>query len=149
MSKVFHKLFYHAIWATYRREPIITSEIESYLYPFFENKAKRFHCNLIAVGGIADHIHIAIRIPPAESVSDIIGKLKGSSSYFLNKEIQITENFAWQDGFGVLSFSERDLPAIVDYIKNQKAHHRNGTCNEEMERMEEDDDSDESSKQSE
>ncbi|MBI3194243.1 MAG: IS200/IS605 family transposase [Ignavibacteriae bacterium] len=137
MGKVYHKLFYHAIWTTYLRQPIITEEIENVLYPYIELKASKYNCQLLGIGGIEDHIHIAIRIPPAESVSDIIGKIKGSSSHHLNKDLAITEDFAWQDGFGVLSFTEKDLSGVLRYIQNQKVHHKENKLNSVMERTDE------------
>ncbi len=133
MSKIFQKVYYHLVWRTKKSEPLITPEIEKVLYPFLENKSKRFDCLIHAIGGIEDHIHIAISIPPSEAVSDIIGKLKGSSSYFLNMELKIAEHFSWQNGFGVLTFAERDLSKIVHYIANQKEHHRLNTINKVME----------------
>ena len=133
MGKIFHKLYYHVIWTPYLRQPLISPEIEKVLYPFIENKAKRFHCTVLGIGGMPDHIHVVIQIPPAESISDIIGKIKGSSSYFLNKELQIIENFSWEDGFGVLSFAERDLPKVLHYIKGQKRHHDSKSLNTIME----------------
>jgi putative transposase len=134
MGQVFYKLFYHVIWTTYLREPLITPEIEKYLYPFLINKAKRFNCEILGCNGTENHIHIAIVISPANSVSDIIGKLKGSSSYFLNKEMQITKDFLWQDGYGVLSFAERNMKNILWYIKNQKEHHKTNAINNLMEK---------------
>lgn len=133
MGKVYHRLFYHIVWTTKNKEQLITEEIEKYLFKYLENKAKRFGCYIHRCNGTEDHIHLAISIPPAVSVSDIIGKLKGSSSYFLNKELQITDNFYWQDGYGVLSFAERNLPAIVKYIENQKEHHKNNTTRKNLE----------------
>ncbi len=137
MSKVFYRLFYHIVWTTKFREKAITEKIEGYLFPYLENKAKRFGCKIYGCNGTEDHIHIAISIPPAENISDIVGKLKGSSSYFLNKELRVTENFYWQDGYGVLSFAERDLPAVLKYIAKQKEYHRNGKINIKMELTEE------------
>ncbi len=136
MGQVYYKLFYHAVWRTKHNLPVITPAIENVLYPFLGNKAKRFGCFLHGMGGTDDHVHIAIEILPAESVSDILGKLKGSSSYFLNEELQITKDFRWQDGFGVLSFAERDLPRVLRYIHRQKEHHQNNTLNDAMERVE-------------
>jgi len=136
MGQVYHKLFYHVIWRTKYNQAIISTAIEKVLFPFMDNKAKRFGCFLHGIGGTEDHIHIAITIPPSESVSDIVGKLKGSSSYFLNKELQITKDFHWQDGFGVLSFAERDLHKVLNYIGRQKEHHASNTTNETMERVE-------------
>jgi len=75
MGKVFYKLFYHVVWTTYRREELISEKIEQYLYTFLLNKAKRFHCEIHGCNGTTNHIHLAISIPPAKSVSDIIGKL--------------------------------------------------------------------------
>jgi hypothetical protein len=79
--------------------------------------------------GMDDHVHVAIMIPPMISVSDLLGKIKGSSSYFLNKELQITQGFRWQDGFGVDTFSKEDLNRILDYIRRQKTHHAERTTN--------------------
>ncbi len=135
MSKIFHKLYYHVVWRTKKNQPLITPEIEKVLYPFLVNKSKRFDCIIHAIGGVENHIHLAISIQPSESTSDIIGKLKGSSAYFLNKELQITEHFSWQNGFGILTFAERDLPKIIHYINNQKEHHRLNTLNQIMETM--------------
>ncbi len=137
MGQVYHKLFYHVVWHTKYNQPIITPAIEQVLFPFMENKAKRFECYLHGIGGTEDHVHVAITIPPAESVSDIVGKLKGSSSYFLNKELQATKDFHWQDGFGVLSLAGKDLPRVLQYIQHQKEHDRDNTVNDVMERADE------------
>jgi len=52
------------------------------LFPFLENKAKRFGCYIHGINGTEDHIHAAMTIPPSESVSDIVGKLKGAVHIF-------------------------------------------------------------------
>ena len=140
MSKIFSKLYYHAVWATYRRGPSITPDIEAVLYPFLDNKAKRFQCKLHGLGGVANHIHVALSVPPSEPVSNIIGKLKGSSSCFLNRELQVTTNFQWQEGFGVLTFAEKDLPSVLRYIQDQKDHHRTNRLQQIMECVEEETD---------
>jgi len=136
MSKIYHKLFYHVLWRTYLSKPDISPEIEKVLFPFLEDKAKKFRCYIFGVNGVEDHVHAAISILPSLAVSDIIGKLKGSSSYFLNRELRITEDFSWQDGFGVFSFAEKDLPRILAYIRGQKEHHRTRTLIEALERTE-------------
>ncbi|GJQ21943.1 MAG: IS200/IS605 family transposase [Bacteroidia bacterium] len=133
MGQVYYKLFYHVIWRTKLSQPIITPQIEQVLVPFIENKAKRFGCYVHTIQCVRDHIHAAMNIPPSVSISDVVGKIKGSSSYFLNQELRITASFSWQDGFGVVSFGESDLPRVKDYILNQKHHHRLGTINSELE----------------
>ncbi|MEX1275390.1 MAG: IS200/IS605 family transposase [Bacteroidota bacterium] len=138
MGQVFYKLYYHVIWRTKENNPIITPRIEEVVFPFLENKAKRYRSFIHAVNGTENHLHVAITIPPSFAVSDIVGKLKGSTSYFLNMELGITKGFSWQDGFGVFSFSERDLPGIKEYIRNQKEHHKSGKLREVLERTDSD-----------
>ena len=33
----------------------------------------------------------------------------------------------WQRGYGVVSFSKRHLDTVVEYVRNQKKHHGEGT----------------------
>jgi len=134
MGQVYYKLFYHLVWRTKLSQPIITPRIEQVLIPFIENKAKRYGCYVHVVQCVPDHIHAAMSIPPSLSISDVVGKIKGSTSYFLNQELKITTNFSWQDGFGVVSFGESDLPRIKTYILNQKEHHRLGAVDPELEK---------------
>lgn len=79
-----------------------------------------------AIGGIEDHVHLAVSIPPKIAPAKFIGDVKGNSSHFINHVIRPDFEFRWQTEYGLLSFGERNLPAIVRYIRNQKQHHANG-----------------------
>ena len=64
--------------------------------------------------------------------------MKGNSSHYVNHVIKPDFEFYWQDEYGVLSFGERNLAAVVRYIHNQKQHHADGTLIAAMERMDDD-----------
>jgi putative transposase len=81
---------------------------------------------------MSEHLHVVISIPPKLAVATLIGQLKGSSSHHVN-ERYMNSAFAWQAEYGVLSFSERSLSRVVDYVKNQKKHHAENTLNMSME----------------
>jgi putative transposase len=66
-----------------------------------------------------------VSIPPRLSIADCVGKLKGGSSHRVNQEFR-GDAFRWQGGYGVLSFAERSLPTILDYVRNQREHHQAG-----------------------
>lgn len=66
-------------------------------------------------------------------MSDWIGKLKGSSSYYINHEVQ-PKALEWQRGYGILTFGTKDLKWVIDYINNQKEHHKRGTTRERLEK---------------
>jgi len=61
---------------------------------------------------------------PKVAVADTIKQLKGSSSFWLNKNEFIKDKFSWQRGYGVFSISEKHIPRVSKYIKNQEEHHK-------------------------
>ena len=125
------RLFYHIVWATKDRLPLIETAWESDLYGYIRGKATALECIPHAIGGVPDHVHIVISIPPKLSVATLIGQLKGASSHYVN-ENYADGSFAWQTEYGVLSFSEKSLLSIVAYVNKQKQHHPDNTLNDEM-----------------
>ena len=131
------KLYYHFIWGTKNRLPLIESDFVPELYKVIAAKAKRLGGFIHSIGGVEDHVHLAVSIPPKIAPAKFIGDVKGNSSHFVNHVIKPDLEFYWQDEYGVLSFGEKNLPAIVKYIHNQKQHHVDGTLIAAMERMDE------------
>jgi REP element-mobilizing transposase RayT len=81
---------------------------------------------LIAVGGVDDHVHLLVRLPSTVSIADAVKQLKGSSSHFANHEVEKSGGFRWQGSYGAFSISERIVPRVRRYIANQEQHHRRG-----------------------
>ena len=133
----FSKLYYHFVWGTKKRLPLIEASIEPDLYRAIAAKVKDFEGYVHAIGGTGDHIHLAVSIPPKIAPAKFIGDVKGSSSHFVNHIIKPVFEFYWQDEYGVLSFGEKNLSGVVRYIHNQKNHHAEGTLIRAMERIEE------------
>ena len=127
------KLYYHFIWGTKNRLPFIDSALESDLYRAIAAKAQDLGGFVHAISGTEDHVHLAISIPPKVASAKFIGDVKGNSSHYVNHIIKPDFEFYWQDEYGVLSFGEKNLPAVVRYIRNQKLHHANGTLIAAME----------------
>jgi putative transposase len=104
------------------------------MYGYLWGKAAALQCLPHAIGGMPDHIHIAIPIPPKLSIATVVGQLKGASSHHVN-DLHAEGSFAWQAEYGVLSFSEKSLSAIVAYINNQEKHHAANDLQLTMEMM--------------
>ena len=128
------RLFYHIVWGTKNRLDLIDPAWEKDLYGYLWGKATALECVPHAIGGISDHIHIAISIPPKLALATLIGQLKGSSSHHINKTYS-GGSFLWQTEYGVFTFSEKALPSIVKYINDQKQHHAEKTLNTAMENV--------------
>ncbi|HKJ38054.1 MAG TPA: IS200/IS605 family transposase [Anaerolineales bacterium] len=131
------KLYYHFIWGTKKRLPLIDSDFEPELYKVIAAKAQEMGGFVHALGGIENHVHLAVSIPPKIAPAKFIGDVKGNSSHFVNHMIKPDFEFYWQNEYGVLSFGERNLATVVGYIHNQKQHHADGTLITAMERMDE------------
>ncbi|HLO32221.1 MAG TPA: IS200/IS605 family transposase [Anaerolineales bacterium] len=128
------RLFYHAVWATKNRLELIDPAWEKDLYGYIWGKATALECIPHAIGGMPEHTHIAISIPPKLCVATLIGQLKGASSHYINEKYA-GGSFLWQAEYGVLSFSEKSLSRVVDYINNQKKHHAENTLNIALENL--------------
>ncbi|NEQ25083.1 MAG: IS200/IS605 family transposase, partial [Microcoleus sp. SIO2G3] len=73
----FWRLYYHLVWATKERQPLITSEREPKLYSYIIGKADSLNSIIHAIGGIEDHIHLITSIPPSLSIADFVKNIKG------------------------------------------------------------------------
>jgi putative transposase len=121
------RLFYHFVWGTKNREPLIAPEWENSLHNAIAAKAADLGAFVHAVGGIEDHAHLVVSVPPKIALSTFIGQVKGNSSHFVNHELDVSIYFGWQAEYGVVSFGGKMLDMVVRYAKNQRKHHTDGT----------------------
>ncbi len=132
-SSTYHHLVYHYIWGTKNKLPLLTPTIEARLYPYIGYKCKELGYSLHAVNGTQDHIHILLSLTPSILVAEVAKNLKGSSSHYINKETDLGEVLYWQDGYGVITIREIEIPKVARYIKQQKEHHTCGKLSEILE----------------
>ncbi len=134
------RLHYHLIWATYQRLPLLTESLERQVYGTILGKAKELGIIVHAIGGVEDHVHVVVSIPPKTSVADCVRHFKGASSHYVNHQPNAEGNFAWQEGYGALTFGDRAMQDVVAYVRNQKEHHRQNNTRTSFERMTEEND---------
>jgi len=133
----FWRTYYHIVWATKERLPLLDEQVESALYSYLDLKVRELEVQVYAMNGERDHVHLVVSIPPKHSVASVVKKLKGSSSHHIN-QLGITDRaFAWQRGYGVLTVGERHLEAAISYVERQKEHHRDQTTNRWLEHVNE------------
>ena len=78
------RTYYHLVWATDDRAPLITDLVEDELYRYMAAKTRSLDCLFHAVGGMADHVHLVVSIPPSRAIADFVKRIKGSSSRHIN-----------------------------------------------------------------
>ncbi len=132
----FNKLFYHFIWTTKDRSPIIDIKIESEIRKALFSKANKLRIDILETNGMEDHIHMLIQSIPSLAPSDIVKHFKGSSSHFVNHitlRDDKTRTLYWQDGYGIVTVSPGAVESVKKYIRNQKEHHSKNDLNNELE----------------
>jgi len=136
MRAPYTQLYLHLVWATWDRLPLITPAIEPNLYAAMAKKCEDLGCQLIAIGGIVDHVHLLVRFPTTISIADLVKGVKGSSSHLMNHGVLPGGGFKWQGAYGAFTISKRSVDDVVAYIRHQKVHHANGQLLAELERWE-------------
>jgi REP element-mobilizing transposase RayT len=124
-------LLIHIVFSTKERAPTLTPAIRPGLYAYLATIASNENCECLRVGGIADHVHLAVRISRTIAIADLVEKLKTSSSKWLKTQAPTLKDFSWQRGYGAFSVGRGDLDQLIAYIDRQEEHHHARTFQEE------------------
>lgn len=119
----YYALHVHVVFSTKHRRPWLAGEWRGSLHAYLGGCLKSLEAVPEAIGGTADHVHLLIGLRAKHSPSDIVREIKKASNGFVRDEMGVRD-FAWQEGYAVISVSPRDKAMIVNYIANQEAHHR-------------------------
>ena len=134
-SDVFHQLYYHFVWATKNRMPLITEENKRFVISEIEIQCRTRGGTLLVYNVMPDHAHLAVALPPTACVATFIGKVKGASSRNLSKEPIWELPFSWQDGYGVVTFRKGELDKVTKYVENQEEIHASRKISRILERI--------------
>jgi REP element-mobilizing transposase RayT len=134
--KMRHKhteLYLRLVWGTWDRLPLLTPDVQAPLYACIQAECKALGVEVLAIGGITDHVHLLVRIPPTISVAELVKQVKGSSSHLVTHRLPGGGTFKWQGGYGAFTVSTSEVPRIREYILRQEEHHRDRTLEEKYE----------------
>lgn len=131
MADTYSEIHIHFVFATQFRNALIADNWESRLYEYMVAIIHNHGHRVLAVNGMSDHVHVLIGHRPEQGISDLARIVKSSTSKWINEEKLTFSKFAWQAGFGAFSYSKSDFPKVINYIKNQKEHHKKSGFKEE------------------
>jgi REP element-mobilizing transposase RayT len=126
-------LLVHAIFSTKEREPFLgDAALRQETHQFLAGISEKLDCPVVAVGGVADHVHLLARLARTIAVAEWIKELKRSSSIWIKETDADLAAFQWQSGYGVFSVSQSLSPVVADYIARQEEHHRGWSFQDEF-----------------
>jgi putative transposase len=133
---VYWELYYHIVWRTKESAPMLVGEVERLTHAYLTHRALQTGEAVVhGIGGIEDHVHMAVSLPPTVEIAKWIGDIKGACAHQINHGPSGLGALAWQTGYGIVSFGKRDLPWVLDYIGRQREHHAAGRAEDRLERI--------------
>jgi REP element-mobilizing transposase RayT len=130
VAQTYTRLLFHLVFSTKNREPLIEDAWRPELHSYIGGILRNRKADLLAAGGIPDHMHLLVRSPADWAVSDLVRDIKAVSSRW-RRDLG-DRGFAWQNGYGAFTVSASMAATVTDYINNQPEHHRKQSFREEF-----------------
>lgn len=131
MANTYTQIYMHVIFAVKGRESLISPEWQDELYRYMAGALKNHGHTPYIINGVDDHVPLLFGMTPKESLSELVQSLKIQSTKHLKEQYGCV-SFAWQSGYGAFSYSKSFLPAVSNYIANQKEHHKRKSFGDEI-----------------
>lgn len=131
MGQSLVKNYLHIVFSTQHRQAMIHPPLEAELHAYLGGICRNLECPPLIVGGYTDHIHILCLLSKKISLIKLMEELKSHSSKWMKTKGGDLHDFYWQDGYGAFSVNAGEVDSLIQYIANQKEHHRKKTFQEE------------------
>ena len=136
MANTYTQIYIQTVFAVSGRLSLIRSEHKEEIYKYVIGIVRNDGSKLIAINGMADHIHILLGLKPDTALSNLVRDIKSNSTNFINERRFAPGKFGWQEGYGAFSYGRSQLDSIIRYIQNQQKHHARKSFHEYVELLE-------------
>ncbi|MBR6197986.1 MAG: IS200/IS605 family transposase [Bacteroidaceae bacterium] len=127
------KLIYHIVFRPQNNAPAIAEAHERDLYMYIYGFCKNHQCVLYRIGGMPDHIHMLVGMHPSIAIASFVHDLKIATGNFMRSHHDMFPLFnGWERSYGAFTYAEADKDRVIEYIKNQKEHHKHISARDEM-----------------
>jgi REP-associated tyrosine transposase len=116
------QILYQIVFSTKNRVKSLQGNRDD-LYKFICGILKNKNCYLYQIGGVTDHIHIITHIHPSISLSNLVKDIKIASSKYIKEQGLFPLFTSWQEGYAAFTYSSDAKENLINYVKNQEAHH--------------------------
>ena len=131
MASTYTSLTYHIVFSTKYRRPTLTDAIRAETCNYMAGIIAHKQGQVLEMGGVNDHIHLATSCPPTIALADFVRDIKANSSKWLREE-KGRRDFQWQTGYGAFTVSCSQVETLRQYVRNQAEHHRRRSFEEEF-----------------
>jgi len=135
VANTYTEIHVHAVFGVQNRLSLIKDAWKDELYKYITGIIKNNSHKPLIINGTEDHVHLLFGLRPAQSLSELMKDIKGSSSKWINQKNLVPGRFSWQEGYGAFSYSKSQLPEVINYIENQQRHHEKQSFKEEYRKI--------------
>lgn len=123
----------HTLWPVAEHSPELTEEALTRLVSYTTRYGQTLGIVVHAVGGINDHLHVLLDLPPTMTLQQVLDELPRATARFLSDVLKL-KGFAWavSDG-GMESVSPENVAFLASYVSENASHHADGTTLPEQE----------------
>ena len=121
MSHTYAQNVIHLVFSTKDRHKLMSGEFRPKMWAYAAGICKKFDILVLAVGGMEDHIHFLLQIPPTLALAKAVLAIESNFSRWAS---EAGLKFAWQQGYGAFGVSSSIVPTVIRYMQNQEAHHK-------------------------
>jgi putative transposase len=121
-----HSVFYHryhVVWSTKYRFKVLRGDIQKRVHEIVRRVCSENGVDIISGVVSNDHVHIFVSVPPKLSISDFMRKVKGRSSYLIQREFPVLKKRYWGQRFwgrGYFSTTNGAITedVVLQYLEN-------------------------------
>jgi REP-associated tyrosine transposase len=132
MAHTYSKILVHCVFSTKERRQFPTLEVQQRLWPFICGVARKHRIGILAVGGVADHVHLLLSLPTDVSIAKAMQHIKGASSKWIHENFRSHREFSWQEGYGAFGIGVSGKEETIQYIRSQAEHHKRASFEDEF-----------------
>src|SRR4051812_7380196 len=101
--------YFHCVFSTKERQRFISPKLQERLWPFLGGIARENRMRALIIGGMEDHAHLLLSIPPTLSIAKAMQLIKSGSSKWVHGTFPEQWGFAWQEKYGAFTVSVSHL----------------------------------------
>src|SRR5215469_4543979 len=124
MSQSLANIVVHLVFSTQNRRQLLRDQEREQVHAYLTGILRNHQSPVIQINSVRDHVHILFAQSKNHAPSEIIEKVKSSSSGWIKTLNPFYEDFAWQAGYGEFSVSPVHVEAVREYIRGQEEHHK-------------------------
>ncbi len=81
-----------------------------------------------------DHVHMCVEVHPTIALSEFVRVIKQETSKWMKEHNEWYPTFnGWGNGYAAFTYSLKERTTVIEYIKNQKKHHKVKSFRDEYE----------------